>query len=264
MSSELERYVALVTSANVYLNSDEKKYNLDRTITEYCHGVEFIENPLPGIPGSIMTIASDVMKWFNHLRNDGSERVRLHYNPSTRDDIPQNIKTEIIANSSSWLFETQYGDSSRLYINVVNLQKLGISQLWKTYFVLLKGACKNLDDTSLSVNESIEHLDSILTMLCNFADRFEHTKHWVDNFTWSRQILSKSNLSSIDLIPNDIYSKDAYRLLEAALSSWVFGGMGSWNDLAFNGDDANQYTSLTRQLYEAICTSIVSVVNSYP
>ena len=264
MSSELERLVVLVTSANVYLNNDEDKYNMDPAITEYCHGVEFIENPLPGVAGSMRTIAPNAERWFMHLKQEGPARVRLHYHPFTRDDIPQRIRDVVTEYGSNWLIETQYNKLNRLYVQIMNSQKLSIPPSWKKFFVLLEGGSKNLDDTSPSVQESIDNLDRVLEMLSNFADRFEYTKHWADNFASPRQILHDTSSSSIDLIPNGIYSNDAYHLLQAALSSWVFGGMGSWNDLAFNGDDDTQYASLTGQLYETICTSIVSVVNSYP
>ena len=264
MSSELERLVALVTSANVYLNDDTEKHNLESTITEYCHGVEFIDNPLLGIAGSTRTIASNAEKWFAYLKEEESTKVRLHYNPSARADIPQSIRDIIVEYANGWLIEAQYSEFNRLYVQLMNSQKMGLPPSWKTYFVLLEDSCKNLDNTSPSVKESIDNLDSLLETLSGFANRFEHTRHWADNFTASRQVLHNSSLTFIDLIPNDIYSKDAYQLLQAVLSSWVFGGMGSWNDLVFNGDDANRYESLTKQLYEIICTSIASVVNSYP
>ncbi len=265
MSFNLERLIALVTAANVYLNDNENRYNLEPTITEYCYGLEFIVTPPPGIAGSIQTIASNAKDWFEYLKKEGPARMILHYNPSARDDIPQGIRDEVTAYGDDWLLEAQYSQSDRLYVNIVNYQKIGITELWKTYFALLKGTCSNLDDTSPSVNESIDHLDHILEMLSNFADRFEHTKHWAAIFNNSRQLLHDSNLSiSLDAVPIGIYSDDGYRLLKAALSSWVFGGMGSWNDLAFGEEDEHQYSTLTSQLYNTICTSIASVVNSYP
>ena len=104
-----------------------------------------------------------------------------------------------------------------------------------------------------------------MTKLIDFTNQFEHTEHWAGIFDRSRKILEEFEPSeSDDFIPDGIYSKEARQLIQAAFASWVFGGMGSWNDLAFNGEDGVQYASLSKQLYEAICSSMASVSNSYP
>ena len=41
----------------------------------------------------------------------------------------------------------------------------------------------------------------------------------------------------------------AAQLLGAAQSAWVFGGMGSWNDLGFEGEDQALYDRLSEELY---------------
>lgn len=265
MSSELERLVALVTCANVYLQGNETKFNLEPTITEYCHGLEFIEKPIFGIAGSNRVIAADAKKWFTYLKGQGVARVRLHYSPSNRGDISQEIMDDIVECGGDWLIENQYSSSSHLYVPIAYPGDKGIGPAWKTYFARLKDTTKNLDDSSPSVLESRITLDGLLETLSNFAQKFEYSAHWSDNFDRSREILEKFEPSeSDDFIPRGLYSKEARQLLQAVLSSWVFGGMGSWNDLAFNGEDGNQYTSLTHQLYETICRSISSVTNSYP
>jgi hypothetical protein len=48
-------------------------------------------------------------------------------------------------------------------------------------------------------------------------------------------------------------------MLDAAQSAWVFGGMGSWNDMGFDGADAKEYERVSEQLFsvlnEAICVA---------
>lgn len=268
MSTELERLVALVTCVNVYLQDDETKINLEPTIAEYCHGFEFINNPFVCDDKTRVgkqIIATDASKWFVHLKKQGPLRVRLHYRPSIRDDVPVGILTISAGCGSNWLVETQYNQINRLYVNILNPRVRGISQPWKTFFALLEGACLNLEDTSPSVDESRKVLDQLLEELSDFAGRFEWSKHWVYTFNKSRKILDEFEPSESDnLVPPGIYSKEARQLLQAALGSWIFGGMSSWNDLAFRGKAAAQYSSLSKQLYETICKSISSVVNSYP
>jgi hypothetical protein len=66
------------------------------------------------------------------------------------------------------------------------------------------------------------------------------------------------------LIPTDNYSLIATQLLFAAGKAWVFGAMGSWNDLSFSDEAARQpYEKLSYDLYDCICVSILAAVNSY-
>ncbi len=60
------------------------------------------------------------------------------------------------------------------------------------------------------------------------------------------------------------YPKEAQRLLAAAYSGWVFGGMGSWNDVVFSDlEDQAEYDRLTPALYQSLCHAIVAVSCSF-
>jgi hypothetical protein len=52
----------------------------------------------------------------------------------------------------------------------------------------------------------------------------------------------------------------ARRLLAIATNSWVFGGIGSWNDLGFVEDQ--RYQSVSEPLYGAMMNAFLASVNS--
>jgi hypothetical protein len=62
-----------------------------------------------------------------------------------------------------------------------------------------------------------------------------------------------------DLAPEGVLDLPAQRLLAACQAAWVFGGMGSWNDLSFDGADQTRYDKVSEKLYtllnEGICAS---------
>jgi hypothetical protein len=61
----------------------------------------------------------------------------------------------------------------------------------------------------------------------------------------------------------DAYAPEAQRLLELADRSWVFGGMGSFNDLGFDTDAANRaYELVSAHLYGHTLAACVAAVNS--
>jgi hypothetical protein len=54
---------------------------------------------------------------------------------------------------------------------------------------------------------------------------------------------------------------DHARVAAAAFKSFVFGGMGSWNDLSFQGDAARNYEQLTKDLYAAVMFALDATAN---
>jgi hypothetical protein len=58
------------------------------------------------------------------------------------------------------------------------------------------------------------------------------------------------------------YSADAHRLLATADQAWVFGGMGSWNDLGFADAAVEQeYQQVSRDLYAAALVAVLASTN---
>jgi hypothetical protein len=64
-----------------------------------------------------------------------------------------------------------------------------------------------------------------------------------------------------DMFPSAAFGRPSRRLLAMATRAYVFGGMGSWNDLAFQRDDAEAYEEVSGQLLAAVLAAFVAVVN---
>lgn len=64
------------------------------------------------------------------------------------------------------------------------------------------------------------------------------------------------------IAPPGLLAVPALSLLEAAQRAWVFGGMGCWNDLGFDGAAQVAYERVSEQLYDAVCSAIVEAVNA--
>jgi hypothetical protein len=96
------------------------------------------------------------------------------------------------------------------------------------------------------------------------AAAFAATQDWDDWRDW----LSSAAVATVprfhpDLLPVDAYSADARRLVAIAASAWVFGGMGSWNDLSFDDPDAEaEYRRVIDRLWPALCSAVAAAANS--
>ncbi len=67
---------------------------------------------------------------------------------------------------------------------------------------------------------------------------------------------------SPDIVPPGFLGVEARRILVAAQKAWVFGGMGSWNDLGFEGEDQKRYDCLSRELYALCNLALMAAANS--
>ena len=65
-----------------------------------------------------------------------------------------------------------------------------------------------------------------------------------------------------DLAPDAILTPDARDLLAAVQASWVFGGMGSWNDVGFEGADREIYLRSSQDLYRALNEAVIVAANA--
>ncbi len=64
-----------------------------------------------------------------------------------------------------------------------------------------------------------------------------------------------------DLAPAGILSDQAGAILDACQKAWVFGCMGSWNDMWFDGEDQKEYERVSEQLFQAVNQCILEAAN---
>jgi hypothetical protein len=66
-----------------------------------------------------------------------------------------------------------------------------------------------------------------------------------------------------DLLPVAAFTPESRRLAATADRAWVFGGMGSWNDLSFPEADVQaRYEEVSDSLYRSVLNALVAATNS--
>ncbi|TFG95018.1 hypothetical protein E4H12_14115 [Candidatus Thorarchaeota archaeon] len=264
MSQDIARNVALVTYGNVFLQK-QTEFDIDTLVTHNCYRLDFIEPPVERIAGSTKILAKDAPLWFKYLKDQGAKKLKIHYQTLFQSELPDHISTAFVGGGSHWFVEVQFEKDSDLYLSDWVPPEDSEVDMMKTHYIRIEKNTRHLDGPSPSVAESREQLQTVLQQLSKLAGKFEFSKHWVSNFEIPLTTLREFEPKVVDeFLPAGIYSKEAHQLIVAAFGSWVFGGMGSWNDLVFSGDSQDLYTSLSDNLYSTICKAIVSAVNSYP
>jgi hypothetical protein len=118
----------------------------------------------------------------------------------------------------------------------------------------------------LDVDVAADELDRMLGRAAEFAERQE-LPHWASNFTEARRRWegdgSTRPASAPDLFPDAWPDADSRRLADMVRAAWVFGGMGSWNDLGFDdGATQEEYVRISRDLFGAVMRAYVASGNS--
>jgi len=268
MSKDIARNVALVTYGNLFLQGKGAEFDIDTLITHNCYGLDFVDPPIEGIAGSSKILASDTSKWFSYLKDQGAKKLKLYFKKSEQSDLPDHISSAFVGGGSHWFIEVQFDSTSDLYLSEwIPSGDIG-NDTRKTHYLRFNRDLTPIDDTSLSVSEAREKLRAVLQELSDFVGGFEHTKHWMGNFEYAIHTLKEFEPQVADeFLPAGIYSKEAHQLLQAAFASWVFGGMGSFNDMAhmaMSSDNHKSHAQLSEELYSAICDAVVSASNRCP
>jgi hypothetical protein len=86
--------------------------------------------------------------------------------------------------------------------------------------------------------------------------------HHASVFQLALDVLRESCACPAGILSDAPLPSYAHRLAAAAETAWVFGGMLSWNDQAFDGADQDRFVSLTAQLYSCAAAALVSAANS--
>jgi hypothetical protein len=115
---------------------------------------------------------------------------------------------------------------------------------------------KPIDPHQPDLAETEAGLRSILTDARDFC-RIHDEDTWAEHFDEALRADGASHP-----LPA-AYGRDAQRLVELADRAWVFGGMGSFNDLGFDTESANRaYELVSAHLYGHTLAACVAAVNS--
>ena len=135
---------------------------------------------------------------------------------------------------------------------------------WKVYYLIVARDWEQFAGSYLSLRGARRRLSNALINVEAFA-REQRENYWAESFRKALETLDAPYpLEGSDFVPRGCFSLEAEQLFAAGLRSWVFGGMGSWNDLCFGGKTEEQYVQFSNELYDAMCQSLVVAINSYP
>jgi hypothetical protein len=273
MTGTLAQIITLTTFGNDFLKNGTipTDFNTANTSFQFCNKVDFREfkKLLLFLKRKESVIANSPTEWFQYLKNDGCQHLRLYFEYSKDQSFAKDHKLAgLVGGGGSWLIEAVYENHSNYWANrwEVTNQNAPDNKIWTVNYGI---TVKKQHTSNLQIDNQIvkEKLRQTLTEIAEFAYKQE-LPSWGEQFDKAKLTLGsstpESNYYHTDLIPVDQYSLTAKQIIFSAGSAWVFGGMGSWNDLSFDSKEDNEtYDRLSEQLYSNINEAIIAGTNTY-
>jgi hypothetical protein len=260
MNLELAQLVAIVTHGNAFLiaksGAQPPEISHELSVFEMVKRIKFIEKKNSSEKAQTQ-LSDGTAGWYRYLKDHKVRRLRIITIDWSKEraDLPA-VMASAFAGCGNWavlsegtkadiLWFPQYSSSGNDEI----LSFVG-TPLDKRY----PEASADLDVAELT-------LKNALTNIRDYAVNEKVGDNWVGIFSRALEILASDGPSRAfitQLFPETGYGHKAHRLIQAASEAWVFGGMGSWNDMG----GGKRYTEVTDALYNAIIDGIITATYS--
>lgn len=262
MNTGVAQLIALAAHGNLALHRAERSASpLDRsTLFQYVEHLQFVLSGAETSP-AIHTPSA----WFDTMRSRGIVRLWLVRASESQDGPLKGYDRTGFVNNEQLVIAAVDADGA---MELWTPQWHGVTHGGENRWVLFYSGFPMGQWASGWAGHSLpsarDSLKQTLQEIATFAAA-QDLASWVPTFDGARELLEEDPPDDhFDLLPDRGYSREARQLLAAALSGWVFGGMGSWNDTG-PADSAQvpRYESLTQQLFDAIMESIVTSTNAF-
>ncbi len=318
MNGELAQVIALITFGNDFLSSSQfepPELFTSHSTFQFVWDVSFRRQTTKlGLFKRQETIATDTATWFTNLKSAGVKKLRLaSTSPPTSFTathlapvfgLPGGLETLLIldreiippqvvcafAGGNTWVTQADSGNVLwRAKWSIDDVAYRNQDRFWSVEYCQItekprehkRRAADGRIMESPEVREMKEIFADVLSEAKSFSER-ANLDDWSEEFGEAIRLLSDASPEipyHPDLLPDSFHSLSARQLLASACKAWVFGGMGSWNDLGgnlgcrigtavgvskrpFTDSSLNtEYDSVSFNLFQAIMYAILAAVN---
>ena len=264
MTGILAQTITLTSYGNEYLKTGElTNFYPQNSTFQHCNSVDFKEMRKKNIFSSKkeVIVADNPIKWFSLLKKDGCRKLRLYFQTEKSDD---HKLAGFVGGGGNWFIECVYDNYSDFWISNWTHDKNLTEKPWVVTYVKVVSKQPTIN-LQFDLKDIREKLKKILEQITEFAFK-ETSENWGQIFEKAKNTLQNDN-PEIDFYHDDLivvnnYSLENRQLLMSASKAFVFGGMGSWNDMWFENEETEkEYNTLSTELYGMMMTSIISSIN---
>jgi len=269
MNGEIAQIAALTCHGNAFLSGKpEVRFFPGNSTCQYCERVIFValKKSVFGIVRKT-EVADTPDAWLALLKSRGALGIRLGRSSHDEPGIPDRMSAGFVGGGGTWMMEVLLPrQTSEFWVPrwEVGNRNAPDRKIWRVTYGCVSEA-KTSPLTAPDLTRATRELAEGLKDIREFSVR-----QGTDGFTnWFDEALntiaakgSNQHIYHPDLAPGGFLSDEAAVLLDACQQAWVFGGMGSWNDLLFDGEDQRAYERVSEGLFEAVNRAIQEAATS--
>jgi hypothetical protein len=267
MNGPIAQLVALACHGNAFLQDQTvpQFFPTNSTCT-FCDEIIFVEKPkLPYLGLRDEPVAKNPNDWFLRVKTQGARALCITRTPQNLPQIADRMSAGFVGGGGSWalevLFPEQKSEAWMAQWEVWD-QKAPERRIWRVIYrhvSTYQTAIIEVPDIGLAERELLKalceiHMFAAKNNCGGFTECFANA---IDSLN-ARQ----SHAYHKDLAPAGFLSEIATSVLDACQSAWVFGGMGSWNDMGFDGEITKEYDRVSEQLYTTLTKAICVATNT--
>jgi len=269
MNGPIAQIVALTCFGNAFLAERPiNQFFPANSTCQFCEKVAFVtlDKSFFGKQKETL-VASSPDAWFTYIKKRGAIGIRLARSPQDKPGISDRMSAGFVGGGGTWTMEVLFPrKQSEFWIARWDIgdQNAQDKRIWRvTYGRVAKG--NSTPDMPVNLQQAVRELAESLNDIRAFS-----TKHNLNGFTkWFDEALDTISSDGKnrhgyhqDLAPSGVLSEEAALLLDASQKSWVFGGMGSWNDMGFEGEDREIYDRVSERLFQTVNEAIEQAASS--
>jgi hypothetical protein len=267
MQGPIAQALALTAVGNAALRgADVAAFWPDAAVFHFSRACEFRRVDLSGD----RLIAADPLAWFETLRGVSSG-LRLHNTPRAPEPgqtlpVEECMLVGFVGGGPAWIIEAVGAERSTLWQGFDRLgDRTDPNQKIWLHAYLLVGETAPQDFSAAPLTVMTEALFDVLEEIEALA-RIIKAESFAECFRAAREALATKQIAPSPIM--DDFTRYAgfdlaqQRMLQAIGQAWVFGGMGSWNDIVAPTEHAADYDRLSEQLFRALNDAICALANS--
>jgi len=267
MNGTIAQLVAITCHLNTALLEGKwDPFFPDNSTCQFCDSITFRTHPLP-LPalGRWTAVWGTPDKWFAWAIDQRFERAALFHESTDQAQFPDRMSAAFAGGGGRWFLGVQKGRTVQSWFPswTVGNPQAPDRRIWRVVYRRI--GKEPIQIPSADLSQIVADFSSALMVVEQFASKHD-LDFWAERFRNALACLVSDDPMGLaplkDLAPTGLLDLPALQLLAAAQSAWVFGGMGSWNDLLFDGEDQVRYDLISQQLFDVVNLAICSGTNA--
>ncbi len=265
MQTNILRSFALVTVGNAALAGRDVSAFWPSELLRFYKQIEFL---IARGNDEYVPVAPDPLAWFEKLKALGCIGLRLHTRPmQQRPGIgaqSERMLVGMVGGGPRWIIEAAMPSRTEVW---EGYDRLGDrddpeQKIWLSAYIML-GETERQDGADKDVAAATQEVRAALTDIEALAREIPD-QPFTESFTGALRVLDGGapDYPSLEFLDLTDLDQAARRLLTASAQAWVFGAMGSWNDLGVEERLQQRYNDTSEALFLALQRAVIAAANS--